>query len=71
MAVPRDALAAAHQAESAFQVQTSGRCIVLQDRGLQRPVTGRFGLLAECGEQGQEGYGSCKLKACKAGWCTV
>ena len=33
MAVPRDALAAAHQAEPAFQVQAFGRCIVLQDRG--------------------------------------
>ena len=51
MAVPRNALAAAHQAEPAFQVQAFGRCIVLQDRGLQRPVTGRFGLLAEGGEQ--------------------
>ena len=46
----RDALAAAHQADPAFQVQAFGRCIVLQDRGLQRPVTGRFGLLAEGGE---------------------
>ena len=51
MAIPRDALTAAHQTEPAFQVQTFGRCIVLQDRGLQRPVTGRFGLLAEGGEQ--------------------
>lgn len=51
MAVPRDALTAAHQTEPAFQVQTFGRCVVLQDRGLQRPVTGRFGLLAEGGEQ--------------------
>ena len=47
MAVPRDALTAAHQTEPAFQVQTFGRCVVLQDRGLQRPLTGRYDTLAE------------------------
>ena len=51
MAVPGNALPAAHQPEPAFGVQGAAGRIVLQHGGLQGPVTGGLGLPAQLGEQ--------------------